>query len=109
MKLKDYVDEIPEKQNYNILEIKQYNKILEDKYIDYFNSKYIDQIIEVYVNGKRENLISNICFINNIIKINKLNYHRIRHSGKKSKLMKEEIKKFIKYSKNNTLCNRNII
>ena len=103
LKLKDYVDEIPEKQNYNILEIKQYNKILEDKYVDYFNSKYIDQIIEVYANGKRENLISNICFINNIIKINKLNYHRIRHSGKKSKLMKEEIKKFIKYSKNDTL------
>jgi ATP-dependent Lon protease len=103
LKLKDYVDEIPEKQNYNILEIKQYNKILEDKYVDYFNSKYIDQIIEVYANGKRENLISNICFINNIIKINKLNYHRIRHSGKKRKLMKEEIKEFIKYSKNDTL------
>ena len=102
-KVKKYVKEIPEKEKYNILEIKQFNKILQDKYIDFFNEHYLKKIEELYLNGKRENLISNICFINNIIKINKLNYNRIRHSGKKSKLMKEEIKKFIQEFKTNEL------
>ena len=68
-KIKEYVKEIPEKENYNILEIKQYNKILEETYVDFFYEKYINEIVSKYTFGKRENLISNICFINNITSI----------------------------------------
>ena len=45
-------------------------------------------------------IISNICYLNSIIKSNKLSYPKIRYSGKKSDYMRNEITNFIDSIKN---------
>ena len=111
-KLKDDLTDIPIQEKYNILEIKKYNEILKNKYVNKFENKYIEDIKNAYTTGKRENLVSNICFINNIIKGNQLKCQKIRHSGKKNAYMKEHIEKFITSQKENNviieLFNKNL-
>ena len=106
-KIKNYVEEIPYKDKYNLLEINKYNRVLKDKYNPIFKDKFVEKLKQKYVSGKRENLISNICFINNIIKQHKLNYNRMCHSGKKNNYMKESIVKFIEtYKDDHEILNR---
>jgi ATP-dependent Lon protease len=65
-------------------------------------SKLIEKIIVCYTPDKRDDLIINICNINNIIKSNKLKIHKLVHSGKKMDFMKSEITNFIEKHKNNS-------
>ena len=64
-------------------------------------SKLIEKLTLYYTPDKRDDLIINICNINNIIKINKLKIHKLIHSGKKMEFMKGEIAKFIEQHKDN--------
>ena len=86
---------IPLKDNYTSIEIDLYSKYLKDDYIKEYNKKSIEEMADLYVKGKRETLVQNICYINSIVKRNKKKNLKILHSGKKIAYMKENIKNFI--------------
>jgi ATP-dependent Lon protease len=64
-------------------------------------SKLVEKLTVNYTPDKRDDLIINICTINNVIKSNKLKIHKLVHSGKKIEFMKSEIVKFIEQYKDN--------
>ena len=66
------------------------------------SNKVIEILIIHYTPDKRDELILNICNINNIIKTNKLKIHKLNHSGKKMGFMKSEITHFIEQIKDNS-------
>lgn len=106
------VDPSFEFNNTNItnIQIKNTCKIIKENYIENINDKLISNLKSSYIVDKRNDLIINICNINNIIKKNKLSFHKLVHSGKKIEFMKEEIFNFLNKVKNNMdiieqLCN----
>tara|TARA_B110000037_G_C17124026_1_gene507192 strand:- start:1000 stop:4281 length:3282 start_codon:yes stop_codon:yes gene_type:complete len=62
-------------------------------------NKVIENLIINYTPDKRDELIQNICNINNIIKTSKIKIHKLNHSGKKMGFMKSEITHFIEQIK----------
>uniref|UniRef100_A0A6C0KHS6 Lon proteolytic domain-containing protein n=1 Tax=viral metagenome TaxID=1070528 RepID=A0A6C0KHS6_9ZZZZ len=95
-------DDICIKEQYSLLEINKYNTILKEKYISKFNEEFIKSIYTLYINCKRDGLISNIFYINTIIKKYCLITHKLNHSGKKNDYMKENIRSFITDYSDNT-------
>jgi len=87
--------DIPEKNKYSILEIEKYNDYLQNSYIKSLKDKYSMELIKTFSSGKRDNLISNICFINSIVKKHNKKQYKILHSGKKINYMKTHIQKTI--------------
>ena len=86
---------IPEKNKYSILEIEKYNDYLQNSYIKSVKKKYSMELTKTFCSGKRDNLISNICFINSIVKKHNKKQYKILHSGKKINYMKTHIQKTI--------------
>ena len=86
---------IPEKNKYSILEIEKYNDYLQNSYIKSLKDKYSSELTKTFTSGKRDNLISNICFINSIVKKHNKKQYKILHSGKKIHYMKTHIQKTI--------------
>tara|TARA_B100000963_G_scaffold361917_1_gene400868 strand:- start:1869 stop:5156 length:3288 start_codon:yes stop_codon:yes gene_type:complete len=84
---------IPEKDKYSTLEIEKHCNYLQNTYVKSLKDKYIQELIKTYSTGKRDNLISNICFINSIVKKHNKKQYKILHSGKKIDYMKKHIKK----------------
>jgi len=87
---------IPDKEKYSILEIEKYCDYLENSYIKSLKDKYISELCKTFCFGKRDNLISNICFINSIVKKHNKKQYKILHSGKKINYMKNHIQKTVK-------------
>jgi ATP-dependent Lon protease len=81
--------------NITNIKIKNTCSIIKKEYIGNINNKIIDNLILNYTPDKRNDLIINICNINNIIKKNKIKCNKLIHSGKKMEFMKNEIKEFI--------------
>lgn len=99
-----------DKTNITNIQIKNTCKLIKDNYITNVNDKLILNLKSAFVVDKRNDLIINICNINNIIKKNKLSFHKLIHSGKKIDFMKEEISTFLDKVTNNMaiieqLCN----
>jgi len=86
---------IPEKNKYSILEIEKYNDYLQNSYVKSLKDKYSMELIKTFTCGKRDNLISNICFINSVVKKHNKKKYKILHSGKKINYMKTHIQKTI--------------
>ena len=76
--------------------INDINIFLKSKQTFYYNS-----IVSSFTNQKRNVLVDNICYINNIIKQLNLKSNRLCHSGKKVSYMKKYIHKFIEDNKDN--------
>ena len=94
-------DVIDLKNTYTLNEINNKVRVIETKYLQQIETKFVDGLCELFLKGKRENLISNIHKINTIIKTNKLKYQRLVHSGKKTDYMKTQIRNFIIFYKQN--------
>lgn len=77
------------------IQIKNICQHIKDKYIKNKNDKLLEILINNYTPDKRNDLIINICNINNIIKKNKIKRHKLVHSGKKIDFMKQQIIEFI--------------
>ena len=92
---------IPDKKQYNPLEIKKYLQIIKNKYYDSIKLLIINNIKHVLTTVKRNSLISNVCYINALIKTNNIDSPKICHSGKKILHMKSHINDFINVIKNN--------
>ena len=86
---------IPIKEKYSALEINNYCEYLQNSYIKTVADKYTCKMIKIFSSGKRDNLISNICFINSITKKHNKKQYKILHSGKKINYMKTHINKTI--------------
>ena len=87
--------DIPDKSKYSILEIEKYCEYLQNSYVESLQDKYSNKLCKTYCSGKRDNLISNICFINSIVKKHNKKKYKILHSGKKINYMKTHIQKTI--------------
>jgi len=101
--------------NYSNVQIKNHCEDIKNKYINNLNNLLLESIIKSYTPDKRNELIVNICNINNIIKKHKLKKHKLIHSGKKIDYMKDEIVNFINEISNNDIVfnellnNKNIL
>uniref|UniRef100_A0A6C0CJN2 Lon proteolytic domain-containing protein n=1 Tax=viral metagenome TaxID=1070528 RepID=A0A6C0CJN2_9ZZZZ len=94
---------IEQKDIYTNIEIKNFCEIIKNKYINNIGESVINKLITTYTSDKRNELIVNICNINNIIKKNKLKRHKLNHSGKKIEYMKSQIIEFINDIKTNDI------
>ena len=109
MDFKKIIDNVELSLNVNVDTSKNYslNEIVikcgevENEYLTMLEKKFVSNLIDILTNGKRENLILTICFINNIIKNQKLKYQRLVHSGKKNVFMRNQIINFVNFYKNN--------
>lgn len=83
------------------IQIKNICEQIKKEYGGNLNNKMVDTLILNYTPDKRNDLILNICSINNFIKEHCLKIHKLVHSGKKMSFMKDEIKHFIESFKDN--------
>ena len=74
--------------------------------IDNLNNQ---QCMQYFTNGKKNKLITNICFINSLLKKHNIKMKKICHSGKKNTFMKEQIKLIINKLKNNQIFMKDLI
>ena len=86
---------IKEKKNYSSIEIEKYTKYLQNDYIKTNKKLAIKKLIILFTTGKRDTLISNICFINSVVKKHNCKKLKILHSGKKNDYMRKNITKFL--------------
>ncbi len=91
----------PIKDNYSSVEVRKFSNLLQNNYKKTIKTNMVSIVKNSLTNVKRSFLISNICYLNSIIKINKLSYSKIRYSGKKTDYMRTEIINFIESIKNN--------
>ena len=89
-------------ENITNIQIKNLCEVVKEKYVKNKNVKLIEILINNYTPDKRNDLIVNICNINNIIKKNNVKRHKLIHSGKKIEVMKSQIVEFIVDMENNT-------
>ena len=78
LKVNDPELNIPTKKKYSAIEIEKHINYLKNNYLNQNKEKFIKRLIEHYTFGKRDLLISNVCFINSITK---------RHNFKKLKTL----------------------
>tara|TARA_Y100000768_G_C23987649_1_gene689964 strand:+ start:1513 stop:4806 length:3294 start_codon:yes stop_codon:yes gene_type:complete len=95
------VKNIPIKDNYTSMELQKYTPILQKSYASSVTENVAIIMDKHLTSSKRDTLISNICYINNLIKSKNINYPKICHSGKKTSYMKENISLFIKSQSQN--------
>ena len=88
------------KEKYTNIDILQNIKYFKNVFIEKYKKVYIDELIKLYTNNKRSQLIDNICYINKILKKRNVKEH-ICHSGKKVEFMRTHIKKTIIKNINN--------
>tara|TARA_B100000575_G_C23143606_1_gene666617 strand:+ start:12220 stop:15453 length:3234 start_codon:yes stop_codon:yes gene_type:complete len=94
---------IPILEKYTNNDIIKYTKYITDTYIQTLSSNNVKSLIDDYINNKREILVYNICYINNVLKKNNIKKYHICHSGKKTNYMKQQIKNTINDFSNNSL------
>ena len=94
---------IPKKKKYTIIELFKNIQLINNIIIPNMQLLFYNTIVYEYNTGKRENLIANVCYINGLIKKYNLTDEKIRHSGKRTAYMKENIKNFIQSNKNNNI------
>jgi len=93
-------EKITIKNKYTNLDILNYTNYFKTNLLTNIKKKECFDLIEKYITNKRDILISNICYINSILKKHGIK-DKICHSGKKIDYMKNEIKKKIEKYKNN--------
>ena len=90
-------------KNFDCTRFSKIFKYLTTCVIPKIKAKNCEQLLTLYTSGKRNELINNICYINNIIKTTKFDAQRICYSGKKNNIMKNLISEFICFHKTNDI------
>ena len=93
---------IESKDMYTSLDIASDLPIIENDFLPKLYERFFVTLTESMTNAKRNTLIVNVCEINKIIKLEKLDSNKLCHSGKKSAEMKEQILTFLNDNKTNT-------
>ena len=94
---------VPLLDKYTNNDIIKYTNFITNNYIETLTNNNIKTLIDNYINNKREILVYNICYINNILKKNNVKKYHICHSGKKTNYMKQQIQKTINDFSNNSV------
>ena len=94
---------IPIKDNYTSSEVFNYNRILSKDYTSNYNEGLLNNIESKINNMKRDSIIKNVGFLNNLIKTQGLSYPKICHSGKRSSYMINGIMTCLQHFKTNTV------
>tara|TARA_B100000902_G_scaffold236534_1_gene224074 strand:+ start:1169 stop:4402 length:3234 start_codon:yes stop_codon:yes gene_type:complete len=108
IKIKEHDEDfsVPILEKYTNNDIIKYTKFITDTYIKTLTNSNVKSLIDNYIDNKREILVYNICYINNILKKHNIKKYHICHSGKKTNYMKQQIKKTINdFSKNSIIFN----
>ena len=105
----DYIDDIKKEYNIMIKYIQEKDDLfspedcksnidimkschyIKNTYIHTLKNKQINRLIELYTINKRDQLVSNVCYINGYFKQNDIANNHICHSGKKISYMKEQL------------------
>ena len=95
------IENIEYDENISNIEILKQCSEIKNKHIEKYNKYNIQQLINVYTNNRRDTLVSNVCYINNVLKKNNIKNYRLCHSGKKNQYMKDKIIDCINKYKNN--------
>ena len=95
IKKKDDTINIPIKENYSFIEIKNHIKFLNNDYCLKIKTKFIDDLKYKLTHGKKDKLIYNITQLNDIVKKLNIKNFKIKYSGKKNKEMKDDISSFL--------------
>ena len=105
VKIKDHDEsfQVPINDKYTNNNIVKYTKYIKDTYVKSLQKNTYITLINNYINHKRDTLIHNICYINNILKKNDVKKSHLCHSGKKTSYMKEQIQKTIRDFSNNPI------
>ena len=93
---------IESKDVYTSLDIASDLPIIENDFVPKLYERFFVTLTENMTKVKRNELIVNVCEINKIIKLQKLDSNKLCHSGKKSAEMKEQILTFLNDNKQNT-------
>jgi len=91
------------KDNYTNLEILNYCNFFKNDMVNNIKKREQENLINLYTNNKKDILISNICYINSVLKMNGIKKHKLCHSGKKNEYMKEIIKDTIIHFEHNEI------
>jgi ATP-dependent Lon protease len=98
---------IENKTSVTNIEIKNNCTIIKNHFTNNNNNKLFQEVKKHFVVSKRNQLIINICKINDIIKILKLKKHKLIHSGKKIEFMQNQILQFLdEYQNDETVLNK---
>jgi len=106
---KNKINFLTNKTSYSNYEIIQNIKKIKSEYFQKIKDENVEKIKKMYTTGKKEILVSNICYINSVIKKNNMKISKLTHSGKKNGLMKKYIIEFLNKYKNNKLIMNEII
>ena len=93
---------IESKDMYTSLDIASDLPIIENDFVPKLYERFFVTLTENMTNVKRNELIVNVCEINKLIKLQKLDSNKLCHSGKKSAEMKEQILTFLNENKSKT-------
>ena len=93
---------IQKKDIYTSVNIAQDLPIIEKDFLPKLYERFFISLQDNLIESKRGELITNICEINKLIKIENLEYNKLCHSGKKALEMKQQIKEFLLHFKNNS-------
>lgn len=83
------------KKKYSYIEICKYIEKIKNEYLNNIQNETISNLIKYFTHGKRDTLVANVCYINSIIKKQKLKNIKLCHSGKKTNYMRENMISFI--------------
>ena len=88
------------KEKFTCLEIDNTLKNIKGTIVPKINNLFFKNLHKQLLSGRRPDLIVNICNINTIIKLNKLKYTKLCHSGKKASCMRHQLEEFINFYSN---------
>ena len=83
------------KEHFTGTEIIKYTDILSTSYLEKSKIQIIKKLITLFTQGKRDEIVTNVCYINILVKKYNIAKAHICHSGKRTLYMKEKITDFI--------------
>ena len=89
------IESFPNKAEYRSVEVRQYSALLREDHVEVMRVKLALLVKKGLTSAKRNILISNICYINGLIKKYALKVPKICHSGKKTSYMRGHISEFV--------------
>ena len=89
------ITSFPVKPNYTSMEMRKHIEVLKSEQTNALQTQLVEIVKTGLTDAKRENLVANICTVNNIIRKHGLKYKKLLHSGRKTSYMKESLSDFV--------------
>jgi ATP-dependent Lon protease len=89
------IEGLPVKSSFSSVEMRKYCDLLSNNYESQLNKQMVAKLKHEFSTMSRSNIISNICFINGVVKMYKINVPKICHSGKTVSFMRGRVNDFL--------------